>query len=81
MYVTHFVLHIRCKGKSNTVCLNRNYEEERNALFYCIQVKKGKTRPLFGTEVTKEIATYFVSNRSYKGNSNMFCFKQKLQRK
>jgi hypothetical protein len=67
-YVTHFVLHIRCEGKRNTVCSNRSYEGERNALFCHIQVNKGKIR-------------HFVSNKSYKGNNNTFYFEQKLRRK
>jgi hypothetical protein len=58
-YVTHFVLHIRYEGKGNTVCSNRSYEGEGNALFCGIQVKKGKQDILFRTEVTKEIATFF----------------------
>jgi ribosomal protein L24E len=34
---------------------------------------------LFRTEITKEIALCFVSNESYKGNGNMYCFEKKLQ--
>jgi hypothetical protein len=43
----------------------KSYEGERNALFCRIQVKKGKLRR-------------FVSNRSYKENSNTFCFEEQL---
>jgi len=71
-YVTHFVLHIRCEGKSKTVCSNRSYEGKRNALFCRVQVKKGKQDILFRTEVTKEIAIHFVWETGYEGKCKVF---------